>query len=197
MEKTKYYSRLIINSGISDCDENERIFLFHANQLDVIAFNNEAYSYAQCYRLNEDGYMEIAEDVLYENDFDKLYYEADGTDDKKIIEFFETLYDDEPKGFVKACWDNHDHYLRLSSQHGINTSYYSFDTDVYVINGVCYEADYCIEQDYPNTCQQSFFKFVADDGREFYIKRTSPFFADEQDDYFEIIAKEEFEEFEK
>ena len=133
MEKTKYYNRLIINSGIADCEWNERVFLFHANQLGVIAFNNEAYSYAQCYRLNDDGYMGIAEDVLYENDFDELYYEADETDDKKIVEFFETLYDDEPKGFVKACWYNHDHYLRLSSQHGINTSYYYFDTDVEII----------------------------------------------------------------
>lgn len=196
MEKTKYYNRLIINSGISDSEEYERIFLFHANQLEEVAFNNEAYSYAQCYRVNEDGYMERAEDILNEDDFDELYYEADENDDKESIEYFETLYDDELKGFVKACWDNHDHYLRLSSQHGIGASYYSFDTDVDVISGVCYKADYCIEQDYPNTCEQSFFKFVADDGREFYIKKTSPFFSDEQDDYFEIITKEEFEEHE-
>lgn len=197
MEKTKYYNRLIINSGIDDCEVNERIFLFHANHLDVIAFNNEAYSYAQCFRLNDDGDMEIAEDVLYEDDFDDLYYEADETDNKESIEFFETLYDDEPKGFVKACWDNHDHYLRLSSQHGINTSYYDFDEEVEVISGVCYESEYIVEQDYPNTCHQNFFKFVSEDGREFYIKKTSPFFSDEQDDYFEIIAKEEFEELEK
>ena len=197
MEKTKYYNRLIINSGICDCKENESIFLFHKNQLEEVVFNNESYSYAQCFRLNNDGYMERAEDVLCEDDFDELYYEADENDDKEIIEYFETLYDDEPKGFVKACWDNHDHYLRLSSQHGINTSCYDFDEGVEVISGVCYEADYNIGQEYPITCQQSFFKFVADDGREFYIKRTSPFFADMQDDCFEIITKEEFEEFDK
>lgn len=197
MEKTKYYNRLIINSEVFDCEGNERIFLFHANQLEEVAFNNEAYSYAQCYRVNEDGYMERAEDILNEDDFDDLYYEADETDNKESIEFFETLYDDEPKGFVKACWDNHDHYLRLSSQHGINTSYYDFDEEVEVISGVCYESEYIVEQDYPNTCHQNFFKFVADDGREFYIKRTSPFFSDEQDDSFELITKEEFEEYEK
>lgn len=197
MEKTKYYNRLTINSGICDCKGNESIFLFHKNQLEEVAFNNEAYSYAQCYRLNEDGYMERAEDVLCEDDFDELYYEADENDDKEIIEFFETMYDDEPKGFIKACWDNHDHFLRLSSQHGINTSYYDFDEDVEVISGVCYEAEYIIEQDYPNTEHQNFFKFVAEDGREFYIKRTSPFFADDQDDCFELITKEEFEEYEK
>lgn len=197
MKQTKYYNRLILNTEVFDSEGNERIFLFHANQLEEVAFNDESYSYAQCFRLNDDGDMEIAEDVLYEDDFDELYYEADENDNKESIEFFETFYDDEPKGFVKACWDNHDHYLRLSSQHGINTSYYDFDEEVEVISGVCYKADCCIEQDYPNTCHQSFFKFVAEDGREFYIKKTSPFFSDEQDDYFEIIEKEEFEEFEK
>ena len=197
MEKTNHYNRLIINSEVFDCEGNERIFLFHSKQFKEIAFNDESYSYAQCFRINEDGYMERAEDVLYEDDFDELYYEADENDDKEIIEYFETLYDDEPKGFVQACWDNHDHYLRLSSQHGINTSCYDFYTDVEVISGVCYEADYYIGQEYPITCHQNLFKFVADDGREFYIKRTSPFFADMQDDCFKIITKEEFEEFEK
>ena len=197
MEKTKYYNRLIINSGVSDCDGNECIFLFHAKQFKEIAFNDESYSYAQCFRINEDGYMERADDILYEDDFDELYYEADENDDKENIEFFETLYDDEPKGFVKACWDNHDHTLCLSAHHGTGTTYYFFDTDVEVISGVCYEADYNIGQEYPITCHQNFFKFVADDGREFYIKKTSPFFSDEQDDYFEIITKEEFEEYEK
>ena len=196
MEKTKYYNRLIINSVICDCKGNESIFLFHKNQLEEVVFNNESYSYAQCFRLNDDGYMERAEDILHEDDFDELYYEADESDNKKSIEFFETLYDDEPKGFVKACWNNHDHYLRLSSQHGIGTSYYSFDADVEVISGVCYEADYRIEEDYPNTFQQNLFKFVAENGREFYIKRTSPFFTDMQDDSFELITKEEFEEHE-
>ena len=141
--------------------------------------------------------MEIAEDVLHEDDFDELYYKAYENDDKEIIEFFETLYDDEPNGFVKACWDNHDHYLRLSSRHGINTSFYDFDEDVEINNGFCYEADYTIEKDYPNTCHQRFLKFVAYDGREFYIKETYPFFTDEQDYIFEVITKEDFEKYEK
>lgn len=197
MKKYNRYNRLIINSGITDGEGAERIFLLNKDSLTEVAFNNEAYSYAQCFRLNDDGDMEIAEDILTEDDFDELYYEADENDDNEIIEYFETFYDDEPKGFVKACWNNHDHYFRLSSQHGIGTSYYFFDTDDEVISGVCYEADYCIEQDYPNTCHQSFFKFVAEDGREFYIKKTSTFFADMQDDSFELITKEEFEEYEK
>ena len=161
MTQTKY-NRLIINSGISDGEGCERIFLFRASNLQTVAFNNEAYSYAQCYRLNEDGYMETAEDVLWEDDFDELYYEADETD--KDVEMFETLYDDEPKPFVKADWNNHDHYLRLTSEHGINTSEYSFDESVEIIEGVCYDSQYYIEQDYPGTPFQNFFKFVSNDG---------------------------------
>ena len=192
MTQTKY-NRLIINSGISDGEGCERIFLFRASNLRTVAFNNEAYSYAQCYRLNEDGYMERAEDVLWEDDFDELYYEADETD--KDVEMFETLYDDEPKPFVKADWNNHDHYLQLTSEHGINTSEYSFDESVEIIEGVCYDSQYYIEQDYPGTPFQNFFKFVSNDGKEYYIKETHPFFIDEHDYIYELITKEEFEEY--
>lgn len=197
MKKATRYNRLIINSGILDCEGSERVFLFRSSQLKEVVYNDEDYGYAKCYRLNEYGYMEIANDILREDDFDELYYKADENDDKEIIEFFETLYDYELNGFVKACWDNHYHYLLLSSQHGTNTSFYDFDEGVEVISGVCYESDYCIEQDYPNTEHQYFFKFVADDGREFYIKETYPFFTDEHDYIFEVITKEDFEKYEK
>ena len=192
MIQTKY-NRLIINSGISDCEGCEKIFLFRASNLQTVAFNNEAYSYAQCYRLNDDGYMEKAEDILWEDDFDELYYEADETD--KDVEMFETLYDDEPKPFVRADWNNHDHYLRLESEHGINTSEYSFDESVEIIEGVCYDLPYYIEQDYQGTPFQNFFKFVSNDGKEYYIKETHPFFIDEHDYIYELITKEEFEEY--
>ena len=192
MTQTKY-NRLIINSGISDSEGCERIFLFRASNLRAVAFNNEAYSYAQCYRLNDDGYMERAEDVLWEDDFDELYYEADETD--KDVEMFETLYDDEPKPFVKADWNNHDHYLQLTSEHGTNTSEYSFDESVEIIEGVCYDSQYYIEQDYPDTPFQNFFKFVSNDGKKYYIKETHPFFIDEHDYIYELITKEEFEEY--
>lgn len=192
MNKAKY-DRLIINSGIADCEGRGMIFLFRASNLRSVAFNNEAYSYAQCYRLNEDGYMETAEDVLWEEDFDELYYEADETD--KDVEMFETLYDDEPKPFVKADWNNHDHYLRLTSEHGINTSEYYFDESVEIIEGVCYDSQYYIEQDYPGTPFQNFFKFVSNDGKEYYIKETHPFFIDEHDYIYELITKEEFEKY--
>ena len=40
--------------------------------------------------------------ILNEDDFDELFYEADENDDKEIIEFFETLYDDEPERRASA-----------------------------------------------------------------------------------------------
>lgn len=64
----------MIKTKISDGEGCERTFLFRASNLQTVAFNNEAYSYAQCYRLNEDGYMETAEDVLWEEDFDEHDY---------------------------------------------------------------------------------------------------------------------------
>ena len=196
MNKTKY-NRLIINSGISDGEGHWMIFLFHASNLRTVAFNNEAYSYAQCYRLNEDGYMEIAENELWEDDFDELYYEADETDRAEDIKMFEALYYDEPRPFVKANWDNHNHYLQLSSEHGINTSKYSFEESVEILEGVCYDSEYCIEQDYPKTPFQNFFKFVTNDGKEYYIKETHPFFIDEHDYVYELITKEEFDEYDQ
>lgn len=194
MTKKEYYNRLIIKSGIYDCEDNERIFLCCDSKLTEIAYNNEANSYAPCYHI-EDGLMLKADDILYEQDFDALYYAADESDKPESIEMFETPYDDEPQPFVKADWGNHDHYLRLESEHGINTSYYDFDSDVEIIEGVCYEATYGIPQDYPKTECQSFYKFVANDGRKFYIKEKSPFFMDEQDYTFELINEYEFCEY--
>lgn len=53
--------------------------------------------------------MVKANDILYEQDFDALYYAADESDKPESIEMFETPYDDEPQPFVKADWGNHDH----------------------------------------------------------------------------------------
>lgn len=195
MKKYNRYNRLIINSGITDGEGAERIFLLNKDSISEVAFNDEAYSYAQCYCVDENGYMDKAEDILYEEDFDKLYYKADETDPKEAIEMFETLYDDDPQPFVKASWDNHDHYPSFDSEHGINTSHYEFDEDTEIIEGICYKADDDIPQDYPHTEHQDFYRFVANDGREFYIKETHPFFIDESDYVFELISEEDFGEY--
>ena len=190
---TSNYNRLIVNSGIEDCEGNEMIFLFKDKEVSEIAYNDGSYS--TLYMLG-DLYVERADDVVYKEDFDNnLYYEADETDKKENIVMLDSLYDVELKPYVKADWSNHDHYLRLASEHGINVSVYDFRDDVEILEGQCYMATGYISQNYSHTEHQNFFKFVANNGKEYYIKRTTPFFLDDFDYQYELITKELFEEY--
>ena len=190
---TSNYNRLIVNSGIENCEGNEMIFLFKDKEVSEIAYNDGSYS--TLYMLG-DLYVERADDVVYKEDFDNnLYYEADETDKKENIVMLDSLYDVELKPYVKADWSNHDHYLRLASEHGINVSVYDFKDDVEILEGQCYMATGYISQNYPHNERQDFFKFVANNGKEYYIKRTTPFFLDDFDYQYELITKELFEEY--
>ena len=128
---TSNYNRLIVNSGIEDCEGNEMIFLFKDKEVSEIAYNDGSYS--TLYMLG-DLYVERADDEVYKEDFDNnLYYEADETDKKENIVMLDNLYEYESKPYVKADWSNHDHYLRLASEHGINVSVYDFKDDVEIL----------------------------------------------------------------
>lgn len=188
MKKVNYYDTLIIG-------DDGQLLLSRHDCVNTIAYNNEGYNYAVCYRMNGNGLMEIAEDFLYEKDFEELYYMAGDVDNVKCVDYYYPMYGDDIIPFVKADWNNHEHYIRVRSEHGINESFYDFSADTEVVEGECYIANNHINEDYPNTKLKLFFRFVADDGREFYIKETTPFFLDECDYYFEQISKEEFEEY--
>ena len=193
MKKTEYINRLILNTGMSCADNGEeRIFLAHSQEIEEVVYNDDCYT--TLFELDENGYMKRAADILVESDFDNLYEEYMECDKGKEVVMHENLYDDVPHAYVKANWNDYDHYLQMHSEHGINTDYYDI-TDAEIVEGVCYDASGCIIQDYPNTEHQDFYKFVARDGREFYIKKTHPFFIDESDYCFELINKEEFEEY--
>lgn len=188
MDLYKYANRFIID------DDNNRVFLAHSKDISEVTYNTG--DYATLYRL-EDGIMSrVSDDVpLRENDFDELYEEYtefDAECGREKIEA-EDIYGD-VNAYVKAEWSNYEHYMRLESEHGINTSSYDF-TDAEIIEGKCFKADDYIAQNYPHIACQTFFKFVADDGREFYIKETMPFIADESDYVFELIEKDEFDEY--
>ena len=58
-----------------------------------------------------------------------------------------------------------------------------------------YEAPICTPQDYPTQEYEDAFMFVGEKNNKRYIKRTSPFFSDEQRDIFEEITKDEFDKF--
>ena len=92
---TSNYNRLIVNSGIENCEGNEMIFLFKDKEVSEIAYNDGSYS--TLYMLG-DLYVERADDVVYKEDFDNnLYYEADETDKKENIVMLDNLYDYESK----------------------------------------------------------------------------------------------------
>ena len=183
----------MINTEIANADGSEKIFLAHSKNIEEVVYNDG--SYTVLYELDDSGYMVRAADVVNENMFDDLYVEYDETcDEGREVFMFENYHDDEPMPYVKAEWGPFDHYLELSSEHGINTNTYDI-TDADIIEGVCYMASGCVTQDYPNEEHQNFFKFVANNGETYYIKKTHPFFIDDHDYVFEIITKEEFEEY--
>ena len=193
MKKWQYYNRLVLNTGIESADDTELIFLAHTKNIEEVVYNDG--SYTELYEVDDSGYMDRAGDVVTKNMFDDLYEEYDETCDKgKEIFMFENYHDDDPMPYVKAIWDNYEHNLVLESEHGINTESYDI-TDADIIEGVCYMASDCVTQDYLNEEHQNFFKFITNNGETYYIKETHPFFIDDHDYIFEIITKEEFEEY--
>nr|DAO57384.1 MAG TPA: hypothetical protein [Caudoviricetes sp.] len=84
--------------------------------------------------------------------------------------------------------------LYVDIDHGINTDEICV-TDAEVIRGKVYEAPLHTPQEYPKQEYEDVFLFVDADGNKRYIKRTSPFFADEQRDVYEEITEQDFKEF--
>ena len=152
------------------------------------------------YCLNDFNVIERAQDTVTENQFSDLFYEAEDLENPNMeeAEYYESMYYDEPRAYIKADWDNHEHYVRYTSEHGINHTNYDFseeDEEDIIMSGVCYEASDCIPQEYPHTHQQRFFKFVTDEGYVYYIKEATPFFIDDYDYQYELITQEEFEQY--
>lgn len=192
MRKIKYYNRLIIDKN-KEVDGHDFIFLMHYLDIKEVVYNDG--SFTTLYRLDESGYMVRAEDKLYESDFGELYEKFDESCDSKKEKFmFENYHDDEPQPYVKADWNDYEHYLEMESEHGISRDYYDI-TNAEIIEGVCYDASGCIPQEYPNTEHQNFFKFVSSDGKVYHIKETHPFFIDEHDYRYELISMADFDKF--
>lgn len=183
MEKSKFFNCIILGAN----SRNSEVILAHTLDINEVAYNDgDIVKYDPDYEI-----MESAPDRFYEGDFDdgEYYYENPDGD-------FEVVDDcDEVTRYTKCEWGDCEHYLELEDNHGINTDYIDI-TDAEVVEGTCYKADNYIPQDYPNQEYTDFFKFVADDGRVFYIERTSPFFEDQSGDCFELIDEEKFNEYE-
>lgn len=175
MKLFKHFDRLIIDK------KEKRIFLlFHTNLTEVL-FNDDdhpVFTY-------EDGYIQPAKDILLKREFKNAYIKAGETDEEDRIVYLKTLDNDEPQPFVKAKWSKYKPYLQLKIGSYPRT-FITFYPEV--VKGVCYLADSCT---CPEKRGQNFYKFVATDGREFYITDITR--NDYLDSRFKFVTKEEFE----
>ena len=193
MQKIDFFNRLVINSRIQNEDGSIRIFLADAkNIVDVV--NNDGRC-AYLYELDDNGIMSLASEVISKNKFANVFEEYDSAihEDRETFLFY-NYESDEPKLYVKADWVDFPHHKQLISEHGINqTAYYI--TDGEILRGVCFRANCCVLRNYPRHEHKEFFKFVADNGKSYYVRMTFPFFPDDSDYSFELIFKEDFDEF--
>ena len=132
-------------------------------------------------------YSEAYFDDLYEkvqsgdDDNDTIYMDSDFDFDKITVRKLSEIPTEIKQSFVDV-------------EHGINTDEICV-TDAHVVYGKVYEAPLHTPQDYPTQEYEDAFLFVDEEGNKRYIKRTSPFFSDEQRDVYEEITEKEFDEF--
>ena len=137
---------------------------------------NEQINYSESYF--EDLYKRVQSG---EEDNDTIYMDSDFDFDKIAVRKLSEIPSDIKRSFIDV-------------EHGINTDEICV-TDANVICGKVYEAPLHTPQDYPTQEYEDAFMFVDEEGNKRYIKRTTPFFADEQRDVFEDITEYEFNEF--
>lgn len=132
-------------------------------------------------------YSEAYFDDLYErvqsgdDDNQTIYMDSDFDFDKISVRKLSDIPSDIKQSFIDV-------------EHGINTDEICV-TDAHIICGKVYEAPLHTPQDYHTQEYEDAFMFVDEEGNKRYIKRTSPFFSDEQRDVFEDITEQEFNDF--
>ena len=193
MQKIDFFNRLVINSGIQNEDGSIKIFLADAKDIVDVVFNDGRCAYL--YELDDAGLISLAGDIISKDKFADLFEEYDSAFHKGRETFlFENYEDDEPKLYVKAEWEDFPHHRQLISEHGIKqTAYYITDSEI--LSGVCFRSNCCVLRNYPFHQHKEFFKFVANSGKSYYVRMTFPFFPDDSDYSFELIFKEDFDEF--
>ena len=197
MIKANHINTLIYAKSSVNEMYDDTVLLCDRKNLTKVVYNDSDDITLYC--LNDFNVIERAQDTVTENQFSELFYDAEDLENPNMedAEYYESMYHDEPRAYIKADWDNHEHYVRYTSEHGINHTNYDFseeDEEDIIMSGVCYEASDCIPQEYPHTHQQRFFKFVTYEGYVYYIKEATPFFIDDYDYQYELITQEEFEQ---
>lgn len=193
MQKIDFFDRLVINSRIQNEDGSIKIFLADAKNIVDVVINDGRCAFL--YELDDNGIMSLASEVISKNKFTNVFEEYDSVIHEGRETFLFYNYEsDEPKLYVKADWVDFPHHRQLISEHGVKqTAYYI--TDGEILRGVCFRANCCVLRNYPHHEHKEFFKFVAENGNSYYVRMTFPFFPDDSDYSFELIFKEDFDEF--
>lgn len=193
MQKIDFFNRLVINSRIQNEDGSIRIFLADSKDIVDVVFNDGRCAFL--YELDDNGIMSLASEVISKNKFANVFEEYDSAIHEGRETFLFYNYEsDEPKLYVKADWVDFPHHRQLISEHGIKqTAYYITDSEI--LSGVCFRSNCCVLRNYPYHQHKEFFKFVANSGKSYYVRMTFPFFPDDSDYSFELIFKEDFDEF--
>lgn len=193
MQKIDFFNRLVINSRIQNEDGSIRIFLADSKNIVDVVFNDGRCAFL--YELDDNGIMSLASEVISKNKFANVFEEYDSAIHEGRETFLFYNYEsDEPKLYVKADWVDFPHHRQLISEHGIKqTAYYITDSEI--LSGVCFRSNCCVLRNYPYHQHKEFFKFVANSGKSYYVRMTFPFFPDDSDYSFELIFKEDFDEF--
>lgn len=130
---------------------------------------------------SEDAYLEDMYEIVENGDKDKIYMDCDFDCDPIAVRKLSKLDSDIQNRFVDI-------------EHGINTDTICI-TNADIMSGKAYKAPLYTAQKYPEQEYEDAFLFIDEDGNKTFLKRTSPFFSDEDRDIFEEISEEEFKEF--
>ena len=193
MQKIDFLNRLVIDSRITNEDGSIKIFLADAKNIVDVVINDGRCAYL--YELDDNGIMSLASEVISKNKFANVFEEYDSVIHEGRETFLFYNYEsDEPKLYVKADWVDFPHHRQLISEHGVKqTAYYITDSEI--LSGVCFRSNCCVLRNYPRHEHKEFFKFVANNGKSYYVRMTFPFFPNDSDYSFELIFKEDFDEF--
>lgn len=188
LEHSKYFDTLIvIDDNLLLCKQSDIYNGVFGNDLcdyDILIKGDNGLLMQPNEQVN---YSEAYFDDLYERvqpgdeDQDTIYMDSDFDFDKIAVRKLSEIPSEIEQSFVDV-------------EHGVNTGEICV-TGAEIIKGKVYKSPLHTPQDYPQQEYEDAFLFVGEDGEERYIKRTSPFFADEQRDVFEDITEQEFKEF--
>lgn len=190
MRDFKHYNRLILSfQNNINCRLDNVVYL--AKSVDI---KEAVYNDADGIHLFEKvkyGFLDDAEEIIYKEHFKNIFREApvDASGDDIYMMYQYTYVGKKP--YIRAYWEDFNHFTLLESEHGIKNELYDI-TGCRIIEGKCYIASRYIKAIYPVRNEQTFFMFISNEGEKFYVKETRPFLINEYDVKYELISEEEF-----